>query len=484
MLLKPAIATGLYPQKTQKEYNVYLSISTTHQPATDLGFLLHKNPSNVHETSLSFGRAVIFYPEATEKKCTASLMLDIDPIDLVRGRKGREGESLLDHYVNDRPYAASSFLSVALARSYREALNGTSKQRQELADTEIPLEATLSPLPCRGREELACRLFEPLGYKLQLESVLLDDNYPEWGKSAYKTLKLKSICKLSDLLTHLYVLIPVLDNQKHYWIGSDEVDKLIEKGGQWLEEHPERDLIATRYLKRGFSARATKKILDERFGITDEPEENPDEEEEKLEKPIRLNDLRYEVVTDTLLKENVRKVVDLGCGEGKLLKRLIQERQFERIVGVEVSPISLERAERRLNLDNMSPTQRDRIDILHGSLVYEDNRLEGFDALTLIEVIEHVDEERLDALERVIFGQAAPPRVLVSTPNREFNVTFENMTPGMLRHVDHRFEWTRAEFQDWANGVCERHGYKVSMIGIGEVHEEYGAPTQMAVFKR
>lgn len=463
---------------------MYLEITTTHQPATDLGFLLHKNPSNVHETPLSFGKAIVFYPEASEEKCTASLMLDIDPIDLVRGRKGREGESLLDHYVNDRPYAASSFLSVALARSYREALNGTSKQRQELADTAMPLEVTLSPLPCRGGGELVRRLFEPLGYDIQLERVLLDVNYPDWGESAYKILKLKSICKLSEVLTHLYVLIPVLDNQKHYWIGSDEVDKLIEKGGQWLEEHPERDLIAARYLKRGFSARATKKILDERFGITDEPEENPDEQEDKLEKPIRLNDLRYEVVTDTLLKENVRKVVDLGCGEGKLLKRLMQERQFERIVGVEVSPVSLERAERRLKLDNMSPTQRDRIDILHGSLVYEDDRLEGFDALTLIEVIEHVDAERLDALERVIFGRAGPPRVLVSTPNREFNVTFENMAPGTLRHGDHRFEWTRAEFQAWADGICARHGYEVKIIGIGDAHAEHDAPTQMAVFKR
>ena len=416
-------------------------------------------------------------------------MLDVNPIQLVRGRKGARGEALLDHYVNDRPYAASSFLSVAMARTLRDAMAGRAPEREELAETAIPLELTVTPLPCRGGDEVLRKLFEPLDYTVEIESTPLDEAHPEWGMSDYKTVTLTGTHKLSDALTHLYVLIPVLDNTKHYWVGDDEVEKLIEKGDDWLQAHPERDMIANRYLRRRRYAREALTLLDEKFGIETDDEDGTEDAkkaagEEALEKPLRLNDQRYENVAATLKSLGARTVCDLGCGEGKLLSRLMQEKTLERIVGFEVSTVELEKTERRLKLDRMSPSQRGRIDVFRGSLVYEDERFEGFDAITLIEVIEHVDAERLDAIERVVFGKARANAVIVSTPNFEYNQLFEKMEPGSLRHGDHRFEWTRSEFESWANGVCERQGYIVRFEGIGEAHEEHGSPTQMAVFER
>src|SRR5436190_17920500 len=142
-----------------------LTITNTKPPATDLGYLLHKNPSRVQSFELSFGKAHVFYPEATENRCVAALLLDVDPVGLVRSRRGPAGEGgLLDQYVNDRPYVASSFMSVAIAQVFGSALSGRSKDRPELVETPLPLEARLSVLPCRGGEGFLRRLFEPLGY--------------------------------------------------------------------------------------------------------------------------------------------------------------------------------------------------------------------------------------------------------------------------------------------------------------------------------
>ncbi len=465
-----------------------LKIATTHRPATDLGFLLRKNPANVHRADLSVGQSLIFYPAADEGFCEAVLLVDVDPVQLVRGRKSGDGQSLLDHYVNDRPYAASSFLSVAMARTLRDAMVGRAPEREELAASTMPLALTVSPVPCRGGDDIVRRLFEPLGYEVESETAPLNDQHPDWGDSPYRTLRLTGTLRLADALTHLYVLIPVLDNYKHYWVGDDEVEKLIAKGGAWLQAHPERDLVANRYLRRRRYAREALTVLDEKFGLAADDADSEDEAaakgEEALEKPLGLNAQRYEAVKGALKRAGARKVCDLGCGEGRLLSKLMKERDFERILGVEVSTIELEKAERQLKLNRMSPSQRERIDIVRGSLVYDDDRLKGYDAITLIEVIEHIDAERLDALERVVFGVARPSAVIVSTPNFEYNALFEGMAPGELRHADHRFEWTRHEFETWAAGVCARRGYSAAFEGVGEAHPDHGYPTQIGVFTR
>jgi 3' terminal RNA ribose 2'-O-methyltransferase Hen1 len=460
-----------------------LTITTTYQPATDLGYLLHKHPSHVQSFSLSFGQGHVFYPEASVERCTAALLLDVDPVQLSRGQRGT---TPLEPYVNDRPYVASSFLSVALSDVFGTALNGHCASRQALAETKIPLQAKLTVLPCRGGEGFLKRLFEPLGYNVMAEPHLLDEQYPEWGKSVYYTVTLEATCRLSDLLTHLYVLVPVLDDDKHYWIGKDEIEKLLRRGKGWLETHPEREQIALRYLKhkRSLARAAIARLIIEDSPDQDTLEETADKEEENLEKPVSLHQQRLGAVMAVLRQVGAKRVLDLGCGEGKLLKLLLQDRSFEKIVGMDVSYRALETAQSRLDLDRLPPRQKERITLLHGALTYRDKRLEGYDAAAVVEVIEHLDLARLAAFERVLFEFARPAAVVITTPNSEYNVKFTDLPAGKFRHKDHRFEWTRAEFQAWASKIAERFGYAVRFLPVGPEDPLVGAPSQMGIFSR
>jgi 3' terminal RNA ribose 2'-O-methyltransferase Hen1 len=464
-----------------------LTITTTHVPATDLGYLLHKNPSREQSFSLNFGRAHVFYPEATEDRCSASLLLDIDPIGLVRNRRSSAGSAFaLYPYVNDRPYAASSFLSVAIAEVYSSALNGRSKDRPELVDTPLPLHVRIGVLPSRGGEPLLRRLFEPLGYSISAEGYILDEEFPEWGMSRYLTVELTHTIPLRSLLTHLYVLIPVLDDEKHYWVGEDEVEKLLRHGEGWLAAHPERELITRRYLKhRGSLARTALAQLAEGDNLDpDEAESQHDSEERVVEETISLHTQRLAMVCDVLVKSGAGRVLDLGCGEGKLLSLLMRERQFTEIVGMDVSHRSLQIAAERLGLNRLPEQQRGRIALLHGSLIYRDARLAGYDAAAVVEVIEHLEPFRLEAFERTLFESARPGMAVITTPNSEYNVKWPTLPAGKFRHQDHRFEWTRAEFEDWGSRLAQRYGYTVTFHPVGPVDEVVGAPTQMGVFVR
>lgn len=462
-----------------------LTVTTNYRPATDLGYLLHKNPARCQTFPLSSGRAHVFYPEASEGRCTAALLLEVDPVGMVRG-KGKFGQGVLSQYVNDRPYVASSLMSVAISQVFGSALNGRCKDRPELAETAIPLTASIEVLPCRGGEEFLSDLFEPLGYEIQAVRHPLDETFPDWGASPYYSVTLAKTTTLKDLLTHLYVLIPVFDNQKHYYVGNDELEKLLDRGEGWLAAHPKREAITRRYLKyrRTLAQQALARLAEE-----DQPDESvngvsSDAAEEVLEKPISLNEQRLGTVMSALRATGAKRVVDLGCGEGKLLRELLKDKHFEEIVGMDVSVRSLEIAKSRLRIDDMPARQRDRIQLLHGSLMYRDKRLHGFDAAAVIEVIEHLDPPRLSAFERVLFEFARPSTVVLTTPNREYNVTWEAIGPDKLRHDDHRFEWTREEFQAWANGIADRFGYTVRFLPVGAEEDGIGPPTQMGVFER
>ena len=295
-----------------------LTLTTTHQPATDLGYLLRKNPARPQSFELSFGKAHVFYPEATNERCTVALLVEVDPVGLVRNRRGPAGEGgALAQYVNDRPYAASSFLSVAMADVFGTALAGNSKERPELPNAPLPFQVTFSALPCRGGELFLRKLFEPLGYQVTASRLALDGQFPDWGESAYFQVELSATLPLKLLLSHLYVLVPVLDNDKHYWVSDDEVKKLMRHGEGWLAKHPEREAIARRYLKH------QRNLVDDALvQLADENEPDPDmvaevhaQEEAAIEKNISLNEQRLGAVIAALKGSNAARVLDLGCGD-------------------------------------------------------------------------------------------------------------------------------------------------------------------------
>ncbi len=463
-------------------------ISTTHRPATDLGYLLHKHPDRIHSTSLTFGAAHVVYPEVSEEKASAALLVEIDPIRLVRG-KGRDSGTL-DQYVNDRPYVASSFLSVALGQVFSTAMSGRSKDRQDLAETPIPLEIKIPVLPCRRGAEWIASLFEPLGWKVEAAVLPLDPQFDEWGDSRYYDATFTSTQLIKDALRHFYVLLPVLDLRKHYYMDPSEVDKLMAKGEGWLAKHPEREAIVKASLGRKPSlvreAFAQLAATDE--ALLAEAGVGPEAEEAELLEPsaaqahqTSLHQQRHDRIVELVRELKAKSVIDLGCGEGTLIRRLMPIQGLQKITGMDVSYYDVEKAIRRLKLEDAGPALKDRVEIFHSSLMYKDDRLTGFDVAAVVEVIEHLDPPRLASFEKVVFSQARPQTVIVTTPNREYNVLYDLEE---LRHSDHRFEWTRAEFAAWAEEIAEKYGYSVRFEGIGEADEKHGSPSQMGVFTR
>lgn len=495
--------------------------------ATDLGYLLHKHPGRAQSFGVASGTAHVVYPDAGPARCTAALVLEVDPVALVRGRPGSGrrrsapgGDGTLAQYVNDRPYAAGSLLAVALGQVFRTALAGRCDLRPDAAAAPLALEVTVPVVPCRGGADLAERLFAPLGWAVEADPLPLDEEFPEWGDSRYVALRLTGTVRLAEALNHLYVLLPVLDDAKHYWVAADEVDKLVRAGAGWLATHPERGLVTRRYLRRrhAFVRTALQQLAIERLADADDTDVDdvdnavPVEEVTSAEEmtasenvtagegattedgtageapdtepgPLPLAKQRIAAVVDALRTAGASSVLDLGCGEGALLAALLADRSFTRVVGADVSYRALQVAARRLRLDRMPERTRDRLELVQTALTYRDARLAGFDAAVLMEVVEHVDPPRLPALEAAVFGAARPRTVVVTTPNVEWNVRY-GLGPGNLRHRDHRFEWTREEFRAWADGVAQRHGYAVTVTGIGQDDEELGRPTQLGVFAR
>jgi 3' terminal RNA ribose 2'-O-methyltransferase Hen1 len=464
-----------------------LTITTIHVPATDLGYLLHKHPARVQTFELSFGQAHVFYPEASSERCTAALLLDSDPLHLSQKRgMSTSADFLLQPYVNDRPYVASSLLSVAIGEVFGTALSGRCKERPALADTSLPLETSIAVLPCYGGEALLRRLFEPLGYHVSAARRLLDERVPAWGDSEYYTVTLTGTLRLCDLLSHLYVLIPVLDDEKHYWIGEDEVAKLLRHGDGWLARHPTRELIARRYLKhqRDLTHAALAQLAEEGDRDPDLPDAPGSDAEDSLEASIGLQHQRLEAVLAVLHDRGVARVLDLGCGDGALVRMLLHDPRFTDVVGMDVSQRRLDRAAARLHLEDLPAPQRQRLTLIQGSLLYRDPRLVGYEAAVLVEVIEHLEPTRLEMCARILFGYTRPGVVIITTPNREYNIQWPRLHASALRHRDHRFEWTRAECQQWARHVAEQYGYTLDFAPVGPEDPVVGSPTQMGIFTR
>jgi 3' terminal RNA ribose 2'-O-methyltransferase Hen1 len=463
-----------------------LTISTSGKNATDIGFLLHKHPERYQQFSTSFGVVDIFYPVAENDKCTASLILDIDPVGMVRKTTITSTSAQFDHYINDRAYVASSFLSVAIANVYGDALKGKCPERPELTDVVMPLTATIAVMPSRGGEKLLYRLFEPLGYKVDATRHQLDTAFPQWGMSPYYTVILEHKTTLKNLLSHIYVLMPVLDNQKHYYVDSEEVEKFLNHGKEWISTHPEKELITHRYFKykKSLAKTALYRLPDDDHTKAKITEDKNPQPEEEFENSIHLNEQRLGTVISVIKSQESKKVIDLGCGEGKLLQKLLKIKSVEKIAGLDISLRSLEIAAERLKLDRMPDKERERIDLMHGSLLYRDKRVDAYDTATVSEVIEHIAPSRLEIFECILFKASCPQTIIITTPNSEYNRLYEDLAAGQFRHKDHYFEWTRKEFQEWGRKISTRYNYRVRFLPIGQEMETVGAPTQMAVFEK
>ena len=449
---------------------VLITLTTTERPATDLGHLLHKHPDRAQSFSVAGGTAHVCYPRADADECTVALVLEVDPIGIVRGQRGA-----LTQYVNDRPYAAGSMLAVALASVFRTAMRGRCDSHPDLAARPIPLRIDVPALPCRGGIDLVTRLFAPLHWTVAATRIPLDPVFPDWGDSPYADVRLTGTVRLAHALRHLYVLLPVLDDTKHYWVGEDEVAKLLRAGEGWLADHPERDLITNRYLahQRSYVESALTRLAD----VDDVPVEEIDTGATETTVPLAAR--RRATVVEVLTAAGARRVVDLGCGPGALLRDLVADPSFEEILGVDVSTSALAVAERRF--ERLADRQRARLTLRQSALTYVDDSLTGYDAAVLMEVIEHIDPSRLPAMERAVFGSARPVTVVVTTPNSEYNVRFAD--PG-FRHPDHRFEWDRPTFRTWAKDVAARYGYTVRFRPVGDDDPDVGPPTQLAEFTR
>jgi 3' terminal RNA ribose 2'-O-methyltransferase Hen1 len=447
-----------------------LTIQADISPGSDLGYLLHRHPEQVYTSPLPQGQLHLFYPEVTGHSATAALWLELAPVGSAR-----------DLFGNDRPFVVSALMSQAIFQTLGLALDGLCPERPELADKPLNLMVRLVVVASRGGPSQLERLFEPLGYEVQTEPRPLDARFPEWGESPYYTLTLKGHKPLVELLNHLYLLLPVLNAPRHEGLDLDKLEKLLQRAEIWLEGHPDYEWILRQYPQERPSP--TRQALERLLPERPEQAELDAAEEDKLEATIGLKEQRLDKVLELLLQHQVQSVVDLGCGEGLMLKRLMDASRIPRLMGIDVSIRELERAERRLLPDWLSERQKLRLQLIQGSVLYRDARYREIDAALLLEVIEHLEPFQLERLTRTLFGEQKPPLVLVSTPNREYNPRFD-LPAHELRHRDHRFEWDRREFRQWAELSAQSYGYRVEIHSIGEADPQFGPPAQLALFSR
>lgn len=458
-----------------------LTVSTTHRPATDLGFLLGRNTERCQSFPLPFGQAHVFYPTAGIDRCTAALLLEFDTVRFVRDSRNRTNDpGTLSGYVNDRPYVASSLMSIAMARAFAPAMSGESRDRPKLVDTPIDLEATLSVVRCREGEGLLKRIFEPLGYTVTVTPIPLEAGFAAWGESPYHSVKIAARTKLKDLVSQLYLLLPVLDDDVNYEIGDEKLVKLIERREGWLRTHPERERIAKRYVKsehRWVEPTLARIVAEDTDDLAFDDDER-EREERARDVPPDIEKLRIAAVMGALREASARRVADFACGTGTLLKALLPEPRFKQIVGIDASLRALEIAKNRLAIDKLSPESRDRISLHQGSPAYRDARIAGFDAVCLLDYLDRIPRSKLPALERVVFEFAKPVTAIFTADNAD-HPTHRDAPPR-----PHGTAWSKTAFDEWATEVASRFGYELKLVPVGPKHETHGSPSQMAVWTR
>lgn len=474
---------------------MFLSIAVSGEHAPDLGFVLYKHPGRFFEKSASKGRVTGGFTENREDFAEFTLAVEIDPVERVRGVNWDRG---IASYVEPMPFLAASHMSQALSQALGSAMNGVLGSKDPVIDTRVkaagvkPWPLTIKVGAVRCSPYMIESLFSELGWSVEIESHNLDvPGVSEDDDRPLHVFTLKGEATVSDALTQLYVLLPVLDPSRHYFYDESEARKLFEKGGDWLKGHSSRDLIISRYLSkskelRGYARQLfgnfqEKKDLDELIAETEELMRDWDDPDDTSPHQQRHSQIIRDVVS-----WGARSVIDLGCGEGRLLERLVRIAPDMRVVGIEPSAREIERARKRLS-NNPGKNLDPRVEFVHGSAMYGDERFKDFDAAILSEVIEHVDEDRLSLLARSVFGIMAPRRVVITTPNGDYNRVF-GLRPGEFRHADHRFEWTLAECQAWVVGVTAAYPYEAEITPVGgrnaDADEGHGEVSHYIVFTK
>lgn len=443
-----------------------LTIQASGDNVKAISYLLSKNPSNLYERNHKGHLVRLFYSKFTETELEVTIFVTPDPIELI---KNNSNSYDITHYINDREFAVSSIFCSFIRSALGTALNGQPKEEHiKWVDHPFPFTFEFGPVVSTLTDEKLMNLFEPIGYEVTINRPEIEYSIPIKTKSSARYISIKGMKTLQEGLRHLFVLIPVIDNYKHYFIDEKEIEKLERYGEGWLEQHPLRDLIYRQALR-----------FKEIYSLV----ENSSKDEKKIEpvKKVRLNELRYEKIVNTVSEMKPRSVVDFGSGEGKLSVQLGFVEGITEILAVEPSEsASLKALERFNKVKNKEKFVNP--ELLWGSLFYYDERLKDKDVIILCEVIEHIDESRLPKAMDTLLHDYQPGALIITTPNRDYNELYD--MEEHLRHNDHRFEWTRAEFRQWCTERNHGNDYELLFDGIGEEHASQGFPTQMCVFKR
>ncbi|TDL78499.1 3' terminal RNA ribose 2'-O-methyltransferase Hen1 [Peribacillus frigoritolerans] len=443
-----------------------LTIKATGDNVKAISYLLSKNPNNLYERNHKGHLVRLFYSKFEETELEVTIFVTPDPIDLV---KNNSNSYDITHYINDREFAVSSLFCSFIRSALGTALNGQPKEEySEWVNYRFSFQFEFGPVVSSLSDKQLKDLFEPIGYEVAISRPDIEYSFEMKDKSSARSICLKGMKTLQNGLRQLFVLIPVIDNYKHYYIDDKEIEKLERYGEGWLEDHPKRDYIYRQSLR-----------FKEIFSIV-ENKKTEEKKEEKIEK-VRLNDLRYEKIIDFVNQMKPRSIVDFGSGEGKLSVRLGFADGVKEIMAVEPSQSATLKAIERF--DKVKNKEKFVVpETIWGSLFYYDERLKGKDVMILCEVIEHIDEFRLPKVLDTILHDYQPNALIITTPNREYNEIYD--MEDHFRHNDHRFEWTRAEFRHWCEERNHRKIYDLQFEGIGEEHDRHGFPTQMCVFVR
>ncbi|MEK4148209.1 3' terminal RNA ribose 2'-O-methyltransferase Hen1 [Robertmurraya sp. FSL W8-0741] len=448
-----------------------LTIRASGQDVQVLSYLLAKNPNHLYERQVNNHFVRMFFSKFSKEEVEVTFFVTPDPIELSRNNSERYE---ITSYINDREFVVSSIFCTFLRSALATALNGKPHEEYEhWVNHRFNLQFSFGPLSSQLSDNDIIELFAPMGYKTTISAGEIDYHMNFKTKSSARYITVEGLTTLQMGLRQLFVLIPVLDNYKHYYIDDKEIEKLERYGEGWLDAHPQREFI----LRQALRFKDLYSLVEKQ---TEKGSNNQDNNDEI--RTMRLNDLRYEKIIDSIRQIPFKdSIVDFGSGEGKLSVQLGFIEGVKEILAVEPSESAsikaLKRYEKMARKENfLMPEQ------IIGSLFYFDERLKNKDIVILCEVIEHIDKHRLPKIMKTILNDYKPKVVMITTPNQEYNKVYKMNEE--YRHPDHRFEWTRDEFREWCEIQNGKNDYELTFDGIGEEHELYGTPTQMCLFMR